>query len=73
MSTFPVLLESQSCIMYMEFLKYKLWNKKPALPLIGYMALPFLDFSLLSYKLKMVITTLLEPDGKNKGNNENKI
>lgn len=50
--------------MYMEFLKYKLWNKKPALPLIGYMALPFLDFSLLSYKLRMVITTLLEPDGK---------
>jgi len=38
------------------------------------MALPFLGFSLLSYKLRMVITTLLGPDGKkNKGNNENKI
>ena len=50
--------------MHMEFLKYKLWNKKPALPLIGYTALPFLGLSLLSYKLRMVITTLLGPDGK---------
>ena len=28
------------------------------------MTLPFLGLSLLSYKLRMVITTLLGPDGK---------